>query len=207
MSDAEYPTIEERENGPLIAKGISSFKYEDGSDIEIKAVMGLCRGGQSKNKPFCDGSHKDAGFQSRGGEPAGRDRLITYEGADISITYNPRLCSHAAECARIAGHIFDSAKKPWVQLDNGTVDEVKAAVAACPSGAFALLGPEHIVADRAEIEVEKDGPLWVTGPTIDGLNAGDAATGEKYVLCRCGLSGNKPFCDGSHKDQGWKSEG
>jgi len=205
VADNDNPTIEERENGPLIAKGITRMIGEDGAEIDIKPVMGLCRCGQSKNKPFCDGSHNDAGFQSRGGEPAGRDRLITYEGAEISITYNPRLCSHAAECGRIAGHIFDTSKDPWAQLDNGTVDEVRAVVTACPSGAFALVGAVHLIAERAEIEIEKDGPFRVTGPKIDAANAGEGATGEKYVLCRCGLSGNKPFCDGTHSDQGWKS--
>jgi len=205
MSENDPATIEERENGPLIAKAVTSITGEDGEEIETKPVRGLCRCGHSKNKPFCDGSHNDAGFKSRGGEPAGRDRLITYEGAEISITYNPRLCSHAAECARIAPNVFDSSKKPWVQLDNGTVDEIRAVVAACPSGAFALADGSHIIADRAEIEVEKDGPLWVTGPKIEVSSAGEGASAEKYVLCRCGLSGNKPFCDGTHKDKGWKS--
>ncbi|MEE9427686.1 MAG: CDGSH iron-sulfur domain-containing protein [Paracoccaceae bacterium] len=205
MSDNEIPTIEERENGPLIAKGISTMKAENGNDMEVKAVMGLCRCGHSKNKPYCDGSHKDAGFQSRGGDASGRDRLITYEGAEISITYNPRLCSHAAECARVAGNIFDSTKKPWVQLDNGTVDQVKAVVAACPSGAFALANGDHLLPERAEIEIEKDGPYWVTGPKIECQDAGEGASDGKYVLCRCGLSGNKPYCDGSHKAAGWKS--
>jgi CDGSH-type Zn-finger protein len=207
MPDAENPTIQERENGPLIAKNIASFKGEDGADLETKPVMALCRCGHSQNKPFCDGSHKGVEFKSRGGEPAGRDRLITYEGAEISITYNPRLCSHAAECARIAGHIFNSTAKPWVELDNGTTDEVKSVVAACPSGAFALASGDHIMPERAEIEIEKDGPYWVTGPVIDAPDAGENATGEKFVLCRCGLSGNKPYCDGSHKDKGWKSGG
>ena len=29
--------------------------------------------------------------------------------------------------------------------------------------------------------------------------------GEKVYLCRCGFSANKPFCDGSHKREGWTS--
>ena len=28
-----------------------------------RAVIGLCRCGQSQNKPFCDGAHRMAGFQ------------------------------------------------------------------------------------------------------------------------------------------------
>lgn len=206
MSDQENPTIEERENASLIVKNLRSMRDENGDELEIKPVRALCRCGHSKNKPFCDGSHIAAGFISRGGDPAGKDRLITYEGTDIAITYNPRLCSHAAECARISGHIFDSTKRPWVQIDNGSVADVRAVVAACPSGAFALANGEHLIPERAEIEVEKNGPLWVTGPTIDCQSADQGATPEKYVLCRCGLSGNKPYCDGTHKGKGWKSD-
>ena len=41
MSDT--PAIEERENGPLVVKGLSSMKNSDGSEVETKPIMALCR--------------------------------------------------------------------------------------------------------------------------------------------------------------------
>ena len=208
MSD--QPAIEERENGPLMAKGIRRMVGPDGAEIEVKPAMALCRCGQSRNKPFCDGSHKDAGFESRGGDPAGPDKLLTYEGAEVTVTYNPLLCSHAAECGRLAGHVFNPSEKPWVQPDKGTVAEVEAVIAACPSGALALTredgSREHRLAERCDITIEKNGPYWVQNVTSPVGAQGEGMSSRKYVLCRCGLSGNKPYCDGSHRDKGWQDE-
>ncbi|MCO4812798.1 MAG: CDGSH iron-sulfur domain-containing protein, partial [Gammaproteobacteria bacterium] len=30
--------------------------------------------------------------------------------------------------------------------------------------------------------------------------------GNRVALCRCGASANKPFCDGAHKQVGFKSD-
>ncbi|WP_170607493.1 CDGSH iron-sulfur domain-containing protein [Ruegeria arenilitoris] len=204
MSDKTI--VEERENGPLIVKNLHSMRGSDGSEIEVKQVMALCRCGHSANKPFCDGTHSKVGFESRGGTPAGSDRIIGYRGESVTVSFNPLLCSHAAECGRLASNIFNPSQKPWVQPDRGTTEEVREVVSACPSGALALGDDEtreHLHAARAQIEVQKDGPYWVLGvePPID-LQAKGACQ-SKYVLCRCGKSGNKPFCDGTHRDIGW----
>lgn len=204
---ADDPKIEERENGPLMAFGVPDLRGPDGP-IDAKPAMALCRCGASQNKPFCDGSHNSTGFQSRGGDPAGRDRLIAYKGKDVTVTYNPMLCSHAAECGRLAKHVFNPAMKPWVQPDEGSVEEIADVVAACPSGALSLAAEDgsvqHRIPDGAGITLQANGPYWVRN--IDPPVSMDAAGGSKakYVLCRCGLSGNKPFCDGSHRDKGWK---
>lgn len=55
-----------RENGPL---GFRAEMLLDGQPIGMRAT--LCRCGASKNKPWCDGSHNEVGFQATG-EPATR---------------------------------------------------------------------------------------------------------------------------------------
>lgn len=203
------PIFEERENGPLVAKGVTQLRGPDGAEIEAKPVMALCRCGASKTKPYCDGSHSEAGFSSTStGKAEGPDRLFSYEGTDVTVTFNPRLCSHAAECGKRAKHIFNPKQKPWVQPDNGTIDEVKNVIAACPSGALALAKTDeaHLIPDRAEVEIQKNGPYWVrdvTPPT--GLQA-EGMSDRKYVLCRCGKSGNKPYCDGAHLAAKWRDD-
>lgn len=50
-----------------------------------------------------------------------------------------------------------------------------------------------------------DGPLKVEGNVELTTGTGHKiATHDKAFLCRCGASKNKPYCDGSHKDSGFK---
>lgn len=56
---------------------------------------------------------------------------------------------------------------------------------------------------NTEIRINKGGPIKVTGKfTLVGAK-GDTITPsntETLYLCACGLSKNKPFCDGSHHE-------
>jgi CDGSH-type Zn-finger protein len=61
---------------------------------------------------------------------------------------------------------------------------------------------------RVEIKVRDDGPYKVTGPVrvIDADGGEFVVTGdETIVLCRCGLSRTKPFCDRSHRTGGFSA--
>ena len=62
------------------------------------------------------------------------------------------------------------------------------------------------MSEKAKIEIMDDGPLIVGDLKLleDGEGNG-LAIRKKIALCRCGASGNKPFCDGSHKGEGFKS--
>lgn len=53
----------------------------------------------------------------------------------------------------------------------------------------------------AQIKVIDDGPLAVSGVTLMDGEGKTMETKDQIYLCRCGLSKNKPFCDGSHKDK------
>jgi CDGSH-type Zn-finger protein len=59
------------------------------------------------------------------------------------------------------------------------------------------------------IKALKDGPYEVDGGAKVLDNTGKEYAESQFpplYLCRCGQSKNKPFCDGSHKDAGFKSE-
>jgi CDGSH-type Zn-finger protein len=50
------------------------------------------------------------------------------------------------------------------------------------------------------VEVVDFGPLKITGKiTLKDLKRDKEETMTEVLLCRCGKSANKPFCDDSHK--------
>ena len=51
-----------KKNGSIRVTGEVDFVDADGKVLETKKDFSLCRCGHSKEKPFCDGSHRDAGF-------------------------------------------------------------------------------------------------------------------------------------------------
>ena len=56
------------------------------------------------------------------------------------------------------------------------------------------------------VTTKDDGPLLLNGPFV--LRNATNTTfnfGEKAALCRCGASANKPFCDGTHNEIGFKT--
>jgi CDGSH-type Zn-finger protein len=56
-----------KNNGSLRIEGEIEIYDDAGNmyDLAGRTVIGLCRCGQSNNKPFCDGSHARCGFESQ----------------------------------------------------------------------------------------------------------------------------------------------
>ena len=56
------------DGGYMVSGGEFEVAWQNGNVIPTRSVVYLCRCGQSKNKPFCDDSHKATGFKSREGD-------------------------------------------------------------------------------------------------------------------------------------------
>ncbi|MGF1472824.1 MAG: CDGSH iron-sulfur domain-containing protein [Rubrobacteraceae bacterium] len=57
------------------------------------------------------------------------------------------------------------------------------------------------------VKLTPNGPLFLKGTfEIRDAEGATAYRGNQAALCRCGFSGNKPFCDGSHSGAGWRDD-
>lgn len=60
----------------------------------------------------------------------------------------------------------------------------------------------------ATIKVRDSGPYLVEGDDVmlvDWNGAEYPIAKRPFALCRCGASGNRPFCDGTHKTIGFQA--
>lgn len=135
-----------------------------------------------------------------------------YSAGSVVVSYDPDVCIHAAECVRGLPKVFDPKARPWIQPGNADPQDVRAVVARCPSGAlqFRLMTtpstPAPTPAHAVKVVVKPNGPLLVQGgATVCDPEGKVIKEGPMLAMCRCGQSGAKPFCDGTHGRVGWRS--
>lgn len=63
---------------------------------------------------------------------------------------------------------------------------------------------ESTMNNEESIDIKTDGPYIVKNCEVYDKSSHKVYTDEVQALCRCGRSGNKPFCDGSHEKTGFK---
>jgi uncharacterized Fe-S cluster protein YjdI/CDGSH-type Zn-finger protein len=133
-----------------------------------------------------------------------------YRNDEIVVHWDAVRCIHTGICTRRLPGVFDVTKRPWISIDGATADQIAETVAACPTGALRYDrldgGPAEAVADTTTVTPMRNGPLYVRGrlrvTTSDGRVLADES---RLALCRCGASGNPPFCDNSHRAVGYQS--
>lgn len=139
-------------------------------------------------------------------------KIQEYQAGGVTVRYDVQRCIHAAECVRGLPAVFDPGSKPWIRLEQATPQRIAEVVARCPSGALtADLGDGRCYEPTpavAELSVCADGPLYLRGQIeLVGPYGQTIAHETRVALCRCGASGNKPYCDGSHESIGFFDPG
>ena len=195
----------------IVPKG-NGYVYEDGDPLPQRAAYSLCRCGKTKTPPFCDGSHMASHFD--GTETAcktdyhQRAARITGEGLDL---LDDGRCAFARFCHRDSGDAWELAED---SSDDFTHSEAIIAANECPSGRLTAVekdGTEHEPVYSPAIEILQDPEEHVSaGIFVKGGIPIESSDGSVYeirnriVLCRCGMSGNKPFCDSRHVSEGYR---
>jgi len=208
-------------NGPYIVTGgvpLSRMKIKineegesigwiTGQEYPLQEKYSLCRCGQSKNHPYCDGTHTDIKFD--GTETANRESFSKQarkiEGPELILYDVKSLCAYARFCDvgekvwRLVG-MSDDPEKKKLCIEEAT---------HCPSGRLVVVDKKTgnkiepkslpsivLIEDTAE---KASGPIWVRGSIqIESADGFEYEILENQTLCRCGQSSNKPFCDGTH---------
>lgn len=141
------------------------------------------------------------------------EKRVHYKSDKINVSFAPDVCIHAAECVKGLPGVFDTSKKPWVNVAGATPDEIVDVIEKCPSGALKYELIDYTIEKKKEkmeqtkITLMPNGPLMIEGNlTVSKQDGEKIKEGEKLFLCRCGHSSNKPFCDGSHKKENFKAE-
>ena len=183
------------------------LSWKDEGIISADGDYRLCRCGQSKSKPFCDGTHTLVEFDGTEAADTGHisGRATIRRSPAIYIQDDHSICVHSGFCR---DRISDIWKMRRESQDAQVLAQIIDKIDNCPSGAlaYALEADGEMVEPDIpqEIVVIPDGPLWVSGgipvERSDGL---PLETRNRVTLCRCGASAIKPLCDGTHKEIGF----
>ena len=197
----------------IIKKG-NHNELNAGRELPQAEEYHLCRCGNSKNVPFCDGTHKEIEFD--GSEVASKakyeDRANKLEGPGLDLMDDDR-CAFSRFCHREEGNVWELIRGSDNEL---TKKEAIIATSECPSGRVVALdktGKAIVPKYEPAIEILQDPSRGVSGPlAIKGNISIESADGKMYeirsrvALCRCGKSSNKPFCDASHVTVNYKDK-
>jgi CDGSH-type Zn-finger protein len=178
------------------------------AQLQAPARFALCRCGGSANKPFCDGTHTRNGFDGTEHAPTTTydERQQSYPAPGIVMRDDRSICVHAGFCGnrvtdvwRMVRHLTDSTQR--IQL--------MSMIEHCPSGALSYRleadGPDVEPEFRTAVGVVEDGPLALTGGvTVERTDGTLLERRRRVTLCRCGHSANKPLCDGTHRNVGFR---
>ncbi len=214
--------IEVEADGPYRVHGVplsrtGQIETEFGEPVDWEPEMPVptdadpyevCRCGRTATQPLCDRRGCESGFDGTEVADHGprRARAYPYPGSGFEMSDDLTLCSQAGYCG-------DRFTTVWAMLGDSDDDAVRARirrmVMLCPSGRLEYLAEGATEPDELDhapaVSAIRNGPLWVRGGVpVVGDDGEPYEIRHRVTLCRCGGSGNKPFCDGTHQEIGFR---
>lgn len=142
---------------------------------------------------------------------------LKYTNGEVTVVWKPNTCIHSTLCWKGLIDVFNPRERPWIKMDGATTERIIEQVRQCPSGALSYFINKEVAAEQpadkiveeaanmVKIEVTPNGPYLIKTECViihaDGKE--ETKTGT-VALCRCGASGNKPYCDGQHRKIGFE---
>ena len=155
-----------------------------------------------------------------------------YRNEDITVYWKPSTCIHASYCYRELIDVFDPSRRPWIDMNGASTEQIIEVVNLCPTDALSWKWNDeekneniesnqlnHIKFRRPELMSKKepkveeepvsvkimvDGPIVFKGNLILEYNNTKKEVKNSIIsICRCGISDHQPFCDGKHRKVGF----
>jgi CDGSH-type Zn-finger protein/uncharacterized Fe-S cluster protein YjdI len=155
-----------------------------------------------------------------------------YKNDEITVYWKPSACVHASYCYRELIEVFDPSRRPWVDMNGSTTDQIIEVVNLCPTEALSwkwndeeknknvdknqlnhitfrrpeLMGSTDIIPDEqpASVKIMVDGPVVLKGNFTLVYDGIQKKVQDNIIsICRCGVSDHQPFCDGKHRKVGF----
>lgn len=156
-------------------------------------------------------------MESKNTENNKDNKIREYRTDDLIVYWDAKSCSHIGNCWNILPQVFKPDEKPWITMEAATAEDIIKAVDKCPTDALKYELPEGSKVDpemakgpgwvdykkdevtSIKIKMARSGPYKVEGAAqVFDAEGNFLKQSNHIILCGCGKSGNRPFCDGSH---------
>jgi uncharacterized Fe-S cluster protein YjdI len=134
-----------------------------------------------------------------------------YTNGEVTIVWKNEQCIHSTLCWKGLNAVFNPTERPWIKPEGASTTAIIEQVKKCPSGALSYFMNDEMESSTVNVDVETiveatpNGPLLVYGNILVKDATGKEHKRNKVTaMCRCGQSGNKPFCDGTHRKVGFE---
>jgi uncharacterized Fe-S cluster protein YjdI/CDGSH-type Zn-finger protein len=139
----------------------------------------------------------------------GRMAKRIYENGRIRILWDSTVCIHTGICLKLGEGVFDTGRRPWVDMALAPDETIVSTIESCPSGALRYERLDGEPGEQPDVPTTivpwPNGPLMVRGEIAVKDRHGDTfVTSPRAALCRCGSSANQPFCDLTHRETGFQ---